>query len=213
MKIVVLGATGLTGAEVVSQALELGHQVVAYVRRPEAIESRPGLEVVAGSLDDVAALTAAIKGTDAVICSIGPKLDLKTLRDSDLMQRTMPSIVAAMIAAQTARLVLVSAFGVADTAAKASVAARLVYRLTMSGIYGDKAKAEAELPGSGLNWTTVYPVILTNDPRKEHITVQSLATVDKVPGLPKVARANVATVLLDLAGEPDKSGERILITS
>lgn len=213
MKVVVLGATGLTGAEVVNQALERGYRVVAYVRRPEAIEQRPGLEVVAGSLDDVAAMTSAFTGADAVICCVGPKLDLQTLRHTDLMQRVLPPIISAMKGAHTDRLVLMSAFGVADTAAKASVVARLIYRLTMSSIYGDKALAEKALPGSGLNWTAVYPVILNNDSRKASVTVQSLKTVDKVPGLPRVPRSNVATALLDLAADPNESGECLLITS
>ena len=37
MKIVVLGATGTTGRLVVDEALAAGHEVVAFVRRPEAV--------------------------------------------------------------------------------------------------------------------------------------------------------------------------------
>jgi hypothetical protein len=81
----------------------------------------------------------------------------------------------------------------------------------MSG-NGDKARAESALPRSGLNWTTVYPVILDDAPRNAHVTAQSLATVDHVPGLPKVPRGNVADILLDLAADRDRSGERILVT-
>ena len=213
MRIVVLGATGATGKEVIKQALDAGHGVVAYVRRPEAVERRPGLEVVAGQLGDVEAMHSAFQGSDAVICCVGPKLDVRTLRKADLMQRSLPSIVAAMKNARVDRLVLVSAFGVGDTAAKASPLARLIYRATMSGIYGDKARSEAVLPNSGLNWTTVYPVILNDAPPSDAVTAQTLATVDKVPGLPKVSRANVATILLDLATDQNRSGERLLITS
>ena len=213
MRIVVLGATGLTGVELVNQALAAGHQVVAYVRRPEVVEPRPGLEVVAGELEDVEAMASALKGSDAVICCVGPKLDLRSLRRVDLMQRVLPSIVTAMTAAGVDRLVLMSAFGVGDTAAKASLFARLIYRATMSGIYGDKARAESALPESGLNWTTVYPVILNDAPPSNAVTTQPLSAVDKVPGLPKVSRANVAAILLDLAADQNRSGERILITS
>ncbi len=213
MRIVVLGATGATGQEVVNQALAAGHIVVAYVRRPEVVEPRPRLEVMAGQLDEVEAMQSAFEGADAVICCVGPKLDARTLRKADLMQRSLPSIIAAMKNARVDRLVLVSAFGVGDTAAKASPVARLIYRSTMSGIYGDKARSEAALPTSGLNWTTVYPVILNDAPKSDAVTAQLLAAVDKVPGLPKVSRANVAAILLDLAADQNQSGERILITS
>ncbi|WP_269085362.1 NAD(P)H-binding protein [Peribacillus muralis] len=36
MKITVIGATGATGRKVVERALELGHEVIAVARRPEA---------------------------------------------------------------------------------------------------------------------------------------------------------------------------------
>jgi uncharacterized protein YbjT (DUF2867 family) len=157
MRIVVLGATGATGKELVKQALAAGHKVVAYVRRPDVVEQQPGLDIVAGQLEDVEAMTSAFQGSDAVICCVGPKLDLRTIRRVDLMQRSLPSIVTAMKGAGVDRLVLVSAFEVGDTAAKASPLARLIYRATMSGIYGDKARAESALPESGLNWTAVYP--------------------------------------------------------
>ena len=37
MKITVLGATGRLGSEVLSQALDAGHQVVAYARNPSTL--------------------------------------------------------------------------------------------------------------------------------------------------------------------------------
>jgi len=212
MRIVVLGATGLTGVEVVKQALAAGHKVVAYVRRPDDVEPRPGLDIVAGQLEDVEAMTSAFQGSDAVICCVGPKLDLRTIRRVDLMQRVLPLIITAMKGADVDRLVLMSAFGVGDTADKASLFARLVYRATMSGIYGDKARAESALPESGLNWTTVYPVILSDAPASNAVTAQPLQTIDKVPGLPKVSRADVAAILLDLAADQTRSGERVLIS-
>jgi putative NADH-flavin reductase len=212
MRIVVLGATGATGKELVKQALAAGHKVVAYVRRPDVVEQQPGLDIVAGQLEDVEAMMSAFQGSDAVICCVGPKLDLRTIRRVDLMQRSLPSIVTAMKGAGVDRLVLVSAFGVGDTAAKASPLARLIYRATMSGIYGDKARAESALPESGLNWTAVYPVILNDAPPSNVVTTQQLSAVDKVPGLPKVSRANVAAILIDLAADQHRSGERVLIS-
>jgi len=52
----------------------------------------------------------------------------------------------------------------------------------MSGIYGDKLRAESTLPGSELNWTTVYPVILNDAPASAHVTAQSLANRRPCPG-------------------------------
>ena len=41
MRLVILGATGKTGRLLVDQAIGRGHEVVAYVRRPDA-QARPG---------------------------------------------------------------------------------------------------------------------------------------------------------------------------
>lgn len=57
MKLVVLGATGRTGLEIVKQALGQGHEVTAYVRNPAKLTlSHPKLRVVQGELDDPARL-------------------------------------------------------------------------------------------------------------------------------------------------------------
>ena len=67
MKIVVIGANGNVGSRVVDAALAAGTEVVAYVRRPETVTAKPGLTVTAGDATDVAALTAAARGAQAVV--------------------------------------------------------------------------------------------------------------------------------------------------
>ena len=51
MKIVLWGATGLTGREVLSQALNDGHEVKAVARNPERLEAEhANLTVVRGDV-------------------------------------------------------------------------------------------------------------------------------------------------------------------
>jgi uncharacterized protein YbjT (DUF2867 family) len=46
MRIAVFGATGGTGEQVIRQALDRGHHVVALARNPDAVRQRhPGLRV------------------------------------------------------------------------------------------------------------------------------------------------------------------------
>jgi uncharacterized protein YbjT (DUF2867 family) len=40
MRIIVFGPTGGTGGELVSQALNAGHEVTAFARDPAAVEAR-----------------------------------------------------------------------------------------------------------------------------------------------------------------------------
>ena len=76
MKLTVFGATGGVGRHVVSQALDCGDEVTAYVRSPAKLEvSDPRLTVIAGELTARDSVRRAVSGADAVINALGPSLD------------------------------------------------------------------------------------------------------------------------------------------
>ncbi|MEU8383307.1 NAD(P)H-binding protein [Streptosporangium sp. NPDC048865] len=64
--ILVLGATGTTGRQVVAQALEAGAEVRATARDPEAAGLPEGVEVARGDLTDPGSLRAPLDGAEAV---------------------------------------------------------------------------------------------------------------------------------------------------
>jgi putative NADH-flavin reductase len=211
MKLVVLGATGGTGHRLVDQALHRGHEVVAYARRPDAVDGRPGLFVVGGELTDAPSLTAALTGADAVLCAIGPT-GVKDLFGGDLMRRSLPVVAAAMTAVGVRRLVLLSAYGVGDTAASASPMAKVAFATAVRSLYRDKQIAEAQLAEADLDVTTVYPTALTDDPPGEAADVRDVTAVAHVSGMPKISRAAVATAMLDAVEDPATIGRRLLVT-
>ena len=107
MKIVVLGATATTGAPVVDEALAAGHEVVALVRRPEAVAARDGLTVTCGLVEDVAAMRAAFAGADAVISCLGARMTPRIMfQGTDFQRRTLPLILSALEQANVKRFVL-----------------------------------------------------------------------------------------------------------
>ncbi|MEO8142521.1 MAG: NAD-dependent epimerase/dehydratase family protein [Sphingomicrobium sp.] len=65
MKLALTGATGFVGGHLLDAAAKAGHQVAALARRSQP--PRDGVEWVAGSLDDRAALDRLVEGADAVI--------------------------------------------------------------------------------------------------------------------------------------------------
>ncbi|WP_306590833.1 NAD(P)H-binding protein [Geothrix sp. 21YS21S-4] len=65
-QILVTGATGTVGREVVAQLLPKGAKVKALTRNPELAALPPGVEVVRGDLTDVASLDACLEGVDTV---------------------------------------------------------------------------------------------------------------------------------------------------
>ena len=195
MKLFVLGATGATGRRVVKQALDAGHDVTAYVRDPGKVTDRR-LKAVAGSVDDVGALARAMVDHDAVVSMLGNgsgKTDKTLINDSSR---------ALIIAAQESgvkRLVVMSAFGVGESLPKASWLGKLVYKRVLGEVFADKARGEAQLRESGLDWTVVYPVTLNDKEATGKVVATSLEQTPKVSGMPKVTRADTAAFLLKTA--------------
>jgi putative NADH-flavin reductase len=197
-RLLVVGATGPTGLHVVAQALAAGHTVTAFVRSPQKLPAGDGrLRVIVGSVtDDAAAVAEAVRGHDAVISTLGVG---KALRSGNLIARSARTIVSAMEAAGTRRLVFTSAFGVGESRKDAPLVPRLMFRLMLRDVYADKAVGEALVRASALDWTLVCPVILTDAPATgrwragEHLPLR---------GVPTIARADVAAFLLAQVDDP-----------
>ncbi|MER6318513.1 NAD(P)-binding oxidoreductase [Streptomyces sp. NPDC001581] len=109
MQLTVLGATGPIGRQVLQQALAAGHRVTALVRDaarlPQRDEER--VTVVIGDAASAADVEEAARGSQALICALGPGKDYK----STLATRTAGPVLEAMAAAGVERLVWLSALG------------------------------------------------------------------------------------------------------
>ena len=72
MNLLVLGATGATGALVVGQAVSAGNNVTALVRSPDKVSTKhPNLKIITGQATKAADVTSAIVGANAVISTLG----------------------------------------------------------------------------------------------------------------------------------------------
>lgn len=101
-KLLVLGATGGTGLEVLRQGLAQGHEITAFVREPGKLPVADAhLAVVVGALPgDAARLEAALAGRDAVICSLGVR---NAFKSGGLIANAMGVLVPAMERARRRR--------------------------------------------------------------------------------------------------------------
>lgn len=210
MKIALLGATGRTGTAVLDQALAAGHEIVAYVRRPEALEDRPGVRVVGGGLEDRAVLTEAVAGCDAIVVTLGP-----TLREhsAPIMARAIPSVITAARAQGVQRVIVLSALGVGETFANTRYPYRLGCRTFLAANFRDHVTGESQLLGSGLDWTTLHPGPLSDAERTPYPLVVDAATGRSMPRAPRTTRADVAAAMLSMLEDPATFGRRMLITS
>lgn len=163
-KILVLGGSGATGRSLTSQALEQGHAVTVIARHPDAAGiSHAALTLVAGDVSgDSGIIARVLPGHDVVISVLGRGLSFKS---EQLLARSTPHLVSAMQSCAVRRLVFMSAIGVDGPVPSASLIARLFWRYPLAEIYADKAIAEKIVLNSGLDWTIVAPVRLTNGKR------------------------------------------------
>ena len=191
-KLLVLGATGGTGRQIVSQALDAGHIVTAFVRDPDKMPIRhERLRLAAGDVPGGGPpLGDAVRGRDAVISALGRGSSFKS---DNLIQRSVPSIINAMVANHVRRLIVISSYGLGDTSGDAPVLSRIFSTLLLRDIFADKLAGEALLKRSNLEWTIVHPTLLTNGP----VTHQYRhgAHLD-LRGMPKISRADTADFVL-----------------
>ena len=209
MKITVIGATGGTGRLVVDQALARGYEVRAFVRNPQTLPNHPHLSVIQGDLADTAALAGAIAGSDALLCCLG----VHEKKNVTVMRRHLPHIIQAMQQSGVERLILLAAYGVGASMASANCLAKPAYNTIVKDVYADKAQAEKQLPASGLQWTKIYPVILTDQPLSAKTETRLLKNTRKVNGFSKVPRANVAKVMLDSIQDKNTCLETIVLAA
>jgi len=133
MKLIVLGATGGTGLEIVRLAIEHGHSVTAFVRSPERLKPfRDRITIKQGNLLDSAELGPVIKGHDAVLSGFGPRLPVPKA-DANLLCQFGGALTRAMPQAGVKRVVVESvAFLFKDSIIPpAYLLGRLLYRVSL----------------------------------------------------------------------------------
>ena len=160
MKLIVLGATGGTGFEIIRQAVERGHALTALVRSPERLNGfKDRITVRAGDLLNPAELEHAIRGHDAVLSAFGPRAPVSKA-DADLLQRFAVALTRAMPLAGVRRVIVESvAFLFKDSIMPP---AYVVGRLFFPQVVTDASAMERIFAGSDLDWTMVRPPELTD---------------------------------------------------
>ena len=162
MKLVVLGATGGTGLELVRQAIEHGHSVTAFVRSPDRLQPfRDRIAVQQGDLLNRAELEAVLRGHDAVLSGFGSRTP-RSKADADLLRRFAVALAGAMPPAGVSRVVVESvAFLFRDSIVPP---AYLLGRLLFPRTVADASAMERVFAESDLDWTMVRPPELTDKP-------------------------------------------------
>jgi len=185
VKLVVFGATGKTGSEIVKQSLAQGHEVTAFVRDPsKMVVENDRLQLITGDVFDFAAVTEAVQGQEAVICSLGST----SLGKTTIRSEGTANIIKAMDENHIKRLLVVSAMGIGESWSTLSSANKLFFNTVLRNTRKDHEKQEALVKASSLDWTIVRPSGLTDTPMTGNYDVGEAIVAQSS----RIARADVA---------------------
>jgi putative NADH-flavin reductase len=198
MRIIVFGASGKTGREIIQQGLERGHDVTAFVRNPVKLKiSHERLSVVRGDVMDAASVNAAMAGHDAVLFAVGHR---RYFGPSNILSRGTQNVVNAMKTHGVRRIVVESALGVGDSTGRLGVYYTLfVIPFILPFYWHDKGRQERAVRESGLEWVIVRPGQLTNGRKRGQY--RHGPKVGNYLWSVSIARADVADFMLNQIGE------------
>jgi putative NADH-flavin reductase len=198
MRILVFGASGKTGHEVVRQALAQQHSVTAFVRQPAKLSiNHSSLRLVEGNVADSLKVADAVRGHDAVISTLGVGIPLKP--DPDVVSG-VGHIVRAMSESGVRRLIYLSFIGVHESRAAVGFALRYIAPLPLRHEIADHEAKEALITASSLDWTLVRAPTLTGGPATGRY--RSGEDITTWAPIPTIARADVAQFMLAQIAQP-----------
>lgn len=211
MKLVIFGATGATGRELVKQALGAGHEVTALARNPTKLAAQAGLSVVKGNALDAEEVGGAIAGQEAVISALGAR----SLSDATLLPESMKHILAGMKQHGVRRLIVMGASGTMPQAEeRLSRMKRGIFRAVKATLlrrpFASQTAMQAMVRASDVEWTIVQPPRLLNTPGRGRIRVDGEAL--PVNGV-VVPRADVARFMLAQLESADWARRDVYVAS
>ena len=161
MKVIIFGATGPTGRELVARALEKGHDVTAFARNPKGLgmEEEEGFRIVPGDVLQPKTVDRAMKGQQAVLCAIGPRAHTGTGETPyNVVSVATRHIIEAMEQTGTKRLVTLSSAGVGDSRGKLGFFREsILIPLFSKAQFRDKELQEEYVRESSVEWVIVRP--------------------------------------------------------
>ena len=194
-KIIVFGASGRTGIQVVKQALDLGYEVTAVVRNPDGFSyTHKKLLIVKGDVLQLSTFETSIAGKDAAITCLGAR----NLRPTTIYSKGVTNVIKAMQKAGVTRIICLSASAI-EIEPQVPFAVRLLIKYILQPLlknsFADLRIMEENLKHcKDLNWTIVRPPSLNN---KAVTGKYRIAINEFLPGQMNISRADVAHYMVN----------------
>jgi uncharacterized protein YbjT (DUF2867 family) len=161
LRVLIIGATGGTGRQLVQQALDQGHQVTAFVRDPSKLKiTHANLRIATGDVLDYASVESAMRGQSAVLCALGHK---RFFYPNKIQSNGMLHILRAMKACDVPRLICETALGIGNSVGRLGLPHTFfILPLILPFYMWDKLRQEDLIIASDRDWVIVRPGVLTN---------------------------------------------------
>jgi putative NADH-flavin reductase len=198
--ILLLGATGRTGKQVLKYALDNGYSVTALVRSPAKItEQSERLTVIEGFPTNIDDVRNAIKDCDRVISALNPisEKDLasfKRIKSPRILEKSITNAIECMQENGIRKVAVVSSIGIGDTYLLSPWFMRMLGKITnFRNSYSDHNAQEVLLMKSDLDWVITRPVALNNNEVLQNLVID----YEKKPSPFKISRKQLAKFLVD----------------
>jgi uncharacterized protein YbjT (DUF2867 family) len=201
--VLVLGANGETGRRVVKNLRGKDIAVRAMVRAEDRIRNTPellmsGVETFIGSVLNMGDLSRAMQGVRAVISTLGSRIHYTDEEVEEIEALAPTYIVAVALEKRVQQIVMCSSFGTETPD----------FNPFLSRILRQKRRGELAVIGSGLPYTIVRPVGLTNAPASNSVLVAS-----KLTSFGMISREDVAEVLVQALLQPEACNKIVEIAT
>jgi uncharacterized protein YbjT (DUF2867 family) len=198
--VLIAGATGGTGQEVVDRALLQGLHVRALVRDEAKARMLFGdrVQYVTGDVREPRSLKKAVKGVDEVICALGSSVQRDPENSPERVDYAgVKALAEAAKAAGVSQFILVSSMGVTHPEHQLNA--------MLDNILEWKLKGEEAVRATGINYTIVRPGALTNEPGGQRGI--RIMQGDPREGEGSISRSDLADVLVSAIGRQDLFGK------
>ncbi len=197
MNVVVYGATGNSGREIVKELLSRGHAVTGVARKVEALNDLK-IAAKADDLSKVDAIAAIIKGSDVVVSAYAPPKD-----DPDALLGVTEREIAAVKKAGGPRLLVVGGAGLLEVAPGVSLIKSGHLPAEYLPIATSHEKALGLLRASDINWTYLSPAAyFVPGERTGKFRLGTKELIADAKGESRISFADYAIALVDEIEKP-----------
>lgn len=192
-KIIVFGASGGTGKEVVLQALEQGYGVTVILRNPSSFKiEHENLTIIKGDVLEPSTFKNEITPNSTVVSCLG----IPKIQETTLYSQGIKNIVQIMKEGGAKRVISISSGAISTPSGSSFIMSFLLKNILQrlyKPIYSDMQLMEDVLSNSNLNWTVIGAPKLTNGKKTKKYRI---ITKQPLKNIPKISRADLADYII-----------------